>query len=288
MENHRNVITKREVNVGKNITVYCGKNITPKHGQNPSKMSIANKNNNIAHDNMLRDTKSHYSCVKVSQKTPKTMDHYTDMKNGQRCESDNNSHSINNGIVQRCDSANNSQSRTSNQTGKAKGQANYTTSVKNRFWPLCTQDKVKPSSHGPDHMVSVRDNDINTNKNVSELVNHNNKCQLPPVKDTRASQNKVNKQGTVSAPQNKASDIVNQNDQVTDNVSDPDKYALDLRFRPRHRLIIQEARNCRTFKLWDEQMLDKFGYIPLQDQTIPSGDNRKASIPYQTFMYPHL
>ena len=126
--------------------------------------------------------------------------------------------------------------------------------------------------------MSVRDNDKNTNKNVSELVNHNNKCQLPLVKDTRASQNKVDKQGTVSAPQKKASDIVNQNDQVTDNVSDPDKYALDLRFRPRHRLRIQEARNCRTFKLWDEQMSDKFGYIPLQDQTIPSEDNRKASM----------
>ena len=83
-------------------------------------MSIANKNINIAHDNMFRDTKSHYSRVKVSQKPQKTMAHYTDMKNGQRCESDNNSHSINNGIVQRCDSANNSQSRTSNQTGKAK------------------------------------------------------------------------------------------------------------------------------------------------------------------------
>ena len=83
MENHRNVITKREVNVSKNITVYCGKNITPKHGQNPSKMSIANKNINIAHDNMFRDTKSHYSRVKVSQKPPKTMAHYTDMKNGE-------------------------------------------------------------------------------------------------------------------------------------------------------------------------------------------------------------
>ena len=278
VENHRNVITTREVNVSKNIRVYCDKNITPKHGQNLSKMSIANKNINIAHDNMFRDTKSHYSRVKVSQNPQKTMAHHTDMKNDQRCESDNNSHSRNNGIVQRCDSANNSQSRTSNQTGKAKGQVNYTTSVKNRFWPLCTQDKVKPSSHGHEHMVSVRDNDINTNKNVSELVNHNNKCQLPLVKDTRASQNKVDKQGTVSAPQKKASDIVNQNDQVTDNVSDPDKYALDLRFRPGHRLRIQEARNCRTFKLWDEQMSDKFGYIPLQDPTIPSEDNRKASM----------
>ena len=75
VENHTNVITKCEVNVGKNITVYCGKNITPKQGQNPSKMSIANRNINIAHDNMFRDTKNHYSRVKVSQKPPKTMAH---------------------------------------------------------------------------------------------------------------------------------------------------------------------------------------------------------------------
>ena len=190
------------------------------------------------------------------------------MKNGQRCESDNNSHLINNGIVQRCHSANNRQSRTSNQTGKAKGQVNYTTSVKNRFWPLCTQENLSPSSHGHEHMVSVRDNDINTNNNVSELGNYNNKCQLSLVKDTRASQNKVDKQGKVSPSQNKASDIGNQNDQVTDNVSDPD------RFRPRHRLRIQEARNCRTFMLWDEQMSDKFGYIPLQNQTIPIEDSK--------------
>ena len=126
--------------------------------------------------------------------------------------------------------------------------------------------------------MGVCDNEINTSKNVSELVNHNNKCQLPLVRDTRASQNKIDKQGTVSDPQKKASDIVNQNHRVSDNVLDPVKYALDLRFRPRHRLRIQEAKNCRTFKLWDEQMSDKFGYITLQDQTIPSEDRREASM----------
>ena len=94
---------------------------------------------------------------------------------------------MNNGIVQRCDSANNSQSRTSNHTDKGKGQVNYTMSVKNRFWPLCTQDKVNPSSHGHEHIVGVCDNEINTSKNVSELVNHNSKCQLPLVRDTRVS-----------------------------------------------------------------------------------------------------
>ena len=99
VENYRNIITKREVNVCKNITAHCGKNITPKHGHNPAKKSIANKNINIARDNMFRDTKSHYSRVKVSQNPPKTMACYPDMKIGQRCESDNNNHSMNNIMV---------------------------------------------------------------------------------------------------------------------------------------------------------------------------------------------
>ena len=50
----------------------------------------------------------------------------------------------------------------------------------------------------------------------------------------------------------------------TDNTQDLDKYELDLRFRPRHRHKIQEAKNCQIFKLWDSQTQDKFGFIPLQ------------------------
>ena len=53
---------------------------------------------------------------------------------------------------------------------------------------------------------------------------------------------------------------------------------MDLRFRPRHRLRIEEAKNCRTFQLWDKQMSDKFGYIPLQDQIVPDRDITKAGI----------
>ena len=60
---------------------------------------------------------------------------YPDTNNGQRCESENNSHALNNGIVQRCDSADNRQSRTSHHIDKAQGQVNYTTSVKIDFGP---------------------------------------------------------------------------------------------------------------------------------------------------------
>ena len=54
------------------------------------------------------------------------------------------------------------------------------------------------------------------------------------------------------------------------NTQDPDKYVLDLRFRPRHRQKIQVAKDCNTFNLWDTQTNDKFGFIPLQDQILPT------------------
>ena len=68
VENHINTITKRDYNVGKNIRVHCCKNITPKHGQKTSKMSIANKNINIARAKVTNDTIIHYSRSKVIEK----------------------------------------------------------------------------------------------------------------------------------------------------------------------------------------------------------------------------
>ena len=59
--------------------------------------------------------------------------------------------------------------------------------------------------------------------------------------------------------------------------STTDKYELDLQFRPRHREQISSARNCNTFKLWNSQTEDKFGFIPLGDLTLPSIDLQKYS-----------
>ena len=73
VENHVNTITKCDYNVGKNIRVHCCKNITPKHGQNTSKISVANKNINIARGKVTSDTKNHYSRAKVIEKPQITM-----------------------------------------------------------------------------------------------------------------------------------------------------------------------------------------------------------------------
>ena len=276
--NYSNVNTKGMANVRKNVPVYCGKNISPKHSQYMSKVSVVNKRGNIARGTMVIDTKSAYSRVKGSKQPQKTMVNYPGVNNGQRCESDDKSQLVDNTFVQRCDSANYNASRTSIHTEQVKGQVNHITSVNNRFWPLCNQENVNPSSHDHEHMVDVPDSHSNLNKNVSKRVNHNTKCQMTLPTHSTAALNKSYKQGTAPTPQNKAVNTVKQSDPVNGTASDPEKYTLDLRFRPRHRLRIEEAKNCRTFKLWDKQMSDKFGYIPLQDQIVPDRDITKAGI----------
>ena len=91
-------------------------------------------------------------------------------------------------------------------------------------------------------------------------------------------QKNIEKYLTVLAPKTECTQFVNQNDQTNDTISDSDKYALDLRFCPRHRLRIKEAKNCPIFKVWDQQMLHKFGFIPLQDQILRSKDQRNPSM----------
>ena len=126
--------------------------------------------------------------------------------------------------------------------------------------------------------MDVDVSDTDGDRKVPKPVNKKNKCQPPVSKDTTEIRNNVDKNLMVLAPQNKSMQPVYQTDQANDSILDPDKYTLDLRFHPCHRLRIQEAKNCRIFKLWDEQMSDKFGFIPLQDQIMPSQDHRNPSM----------
>ena len=59
--------------------------------------------------------------------------------------------------------------------------------------------------------------------------------------------------------------------------SNPDKYDLDLRFRPRHREAVAKAKNCELFKEWDNQTIDKYGFIPLSEMILPKTKNSKNS-----------
>ena len=277
VEYHSKANNKGEVNLRKNAKVYCGKNITPRHGHDSSKVLISNKNNHIARSNHSWDNKSAGFKAKSSTNNQRSMVNHPDNNNDQRCESDNKNQLVDNGCDQRCDSGNNSQSRTSKFANNNECHNNYITSVTNRFWPLCTQDNVNPSSHVSDHRVGVRDSDTEVKQEVSKRVNVNSKCQSSLPKHTRASLNSTSKHTQSPVSQTEALDEVNHSDSGCENGSDPDKYAMDLRFRPRHRIKVQEAKDCRTFKLWDAQMSDKFGYIPLQDQMIPDKNIKRCT-----------
>ena len=56
-----------------------------------------------------------------------------------------------------------------------------------------------------------------------------------------------------------------------------DKYDLELHFRPHHREQIASAKQCDTFRMWNDQTQDKFGFIPLDDLTVPPIDLQKQS-----------
>ena len=277
VEKHKNTRTQGECIADKNIKCYCSKNITPTGSHMASRRSLANANTSIASDTKTKDTNSQCFRVKITKKPQITMIQYPDIKNGQRCESENNSQVINDGLIQRCESAHNGQNHTSKHDNRTQGQGNYT-SVKNRFWPLCTKEGVKHSSHGHEYLVDLCVSNSKSVKKVSNRVSGKSKCQSPSVNDCTASQNQVSHQGTVVSPETTVTVSLNQSNILDDHSSDPDKYAMDLRFRPRHRNRIQEAKNCEVFKLWDKQVSDKFGYIPLQDQILPSRDQRITGV----------
>ena len=79
-------------------------------------------------------------------------------------------------------------------------------------------------------------------------------------------------------PQVDSTRVRNQDYEKVLDYSDPDKYELDLRFHPGHRLRVQEAKHCNTFQMWHRLMLDKFGFISLQDQVLHVTDNRNVHI----------
>ena len=60
--------------------------------------------------------------------------------------------------------------------------------------------------------------------------------------------------------------------------SNPEKYDLDLRFRPRHRESIAKAKQCELFKDWDKQTVDKYGFIPLSEMILPKRNEKNVSL----------
>ena len=113
-----------------------------------------------------------------------------------------------------------------------------------------------------------------SNGKVSTVVNTvNNERSTGVVK--LASKSKVTNAGEFNSDKVLPSKITRRRHVSVNNT--PDKYELDLQFRPRHREQIASAYNCETFKLWNTQNQDKFGFIPLGDLIMPAIDLQKHS-----------
>ena len=56
-----------------------------------------------------------------------------------------------------------------------------------------------------------------------------------------------------------------------------DKYDLELRFKLKHRPVINAAKNNDTFRAWDNQNTGKYGFIPLGEFQCPEKDSKKCT-----------
>ena len=61
------------------------------------------------------------------------------------------------------------------------------------------------------------------------------------------------------------------NDQGTD-----DKYRLALQMRNKNKERMRQANTDPTFKNWNNQNEDKFGFIPLGPLVVPKSDKKRS------------
>ena len=96
--------------------------------------------------------------------------------------------------------------------------------------------------------------DVNTVNNPSQ-VNVENACQ---VIGNKIPKNVVDSDKVLSSickeNKNKFTGKDLKSDVVLTELED--KYDLELRFKPKHRQCISQAKSCNTFKVWDQQMED--------------------------------
>ena len=109
------------------------------------------------------------------------------------------------------------------------------------------------SIHVPCTQVGVEVHSISCNDIPTGVVSPSNKSRHVFVPETTANSNK---------PMNGISG------------NRDSKYVLGLTLRPHNRSRINNARDNDTFKLWDSQNSQKFGFIPLSNLKLPSEDKR--------------
>ena len=132
----------------------------------------------------------------------------------------------------------------------------------------------KQSSDSTDRTNVKQVNDSVSNGKVSTVVNSVNVKRNTGVTKL-ASKSKVTCVGESNSEKVLPSKVTRRRHVSVNNT--PDKYELDFQFRPRHREVIASAHNCDTFKLWNSQTQDKFGFIPLGDLIMPAINLQKHS-----------
>ena len=144
-------------------------------------------------------------------------------------------------------------------------------SLHNRFNVLANINSggVSEKYHSTDH-VNLVNEDKYTNSTDTNLLY----VQMQS-KDTNVNSDK----GKLKCSQ-QLYDIKGKSDEkkTVTLIETDEKYDLELRFKPRHRQQIGEAKSNPIFQLWDSQTKDKYGFIPLGDLKIPKKNNKNKSI----------
>ena len=136
--------------------------------------------------------------------------------------------------------------------------------------------RVSTSKHGVTNATETSNcKRVTNNKLISKALDSTQVALSDVTHDTSTISNTVQ---TVSPVNIQGSELNSKVNKCTDNSSDSnlDKYDLDLRFRPRHRETVARAKFYQLFKNWDNQTVDKYGFIPLLEMVLPD-ENRKNS-----------
>ena len=147
---------------------------------------------------------------------------------------------------------------------------------------------------------SIHDIDSTEISNVSDIESHVIVCSEPSMQDfhyvntgersKKTNENKIGNNVQCKVQHDNA-DRITKNWQKTSikntgkNSSKEfilkeyeDKYDLELRFKPKYRQRVSEAKNNCTFKNWDNQMEEKYGFVPLGDILVPKRDDKNPAI----------
>ena len=133
----------------------------------------------------------------------------------------------------------------------------------NRFNILSNIDLCESNMNDQNENIDTNVDFVNKNKPANDdkpenpCVYQNRKLT---VEDDCSGEHKYSKKVNISATYQGNTVSLVEND---------DKYDLELKFKPRHRQRITEAKNNKMFQLWDIQTKDKYGFIPLGDQILP-------------------